>query len=156
MLLVGSTVAFLNPLIGIGIAAAGILPAVGGKTTKAGAAMIGDRLRSKDKEKKTAQALKEAKGDLRRLEPEIFPNPLLQNLDALITNPSSDHDPFLDNGTQVDSFESYRNYHVGVEGIAEVYQSLIEKHRKDIPLTPVAQKWIEHIISLRDELKSAT
>ncbi len=150
LVLIGGTVAFINPLVGLGIAASSLLPAIGGKTTKAGAGLIGDKLRARDKARKNSESLELARKEINKLDPELFHNPLLNSIDALITNELADYDPFIDSRNQVDSFENFRYYELTAVAVSEVYGDVLKKKKLKGSLSPMSRKWIEHLSSMAE------
>ena len=147
ILLIGGAVALVNPLVGVGIAAQSIWPSLGTKASKFGASIFGDKLRARNKSKEEEKARKEAEKDVKKLKPEIFENPLIRHLDAVITNQSDDHDPLLQNKVWVEEFEDYRFFAVTIEAIAEVYEEVVGG-KEDFYLDPRILKWIRHLSEL--------
>ena len=149
LLLIGGAVAFVNPLLGIGIAAKGLLPSVGAKATKAGASLIGDKLRAWNKAKRESRSLKEAKKNVRRLKPQVYTNPLIQSLDAIVTNESDSYDPLLDERNWIDAFDEFRYFEITLEAISEVYSEIMER-KNESSLSSSYRSWIKYLVALRD------
>lgn len=143
LVLIGGAVAVLNPLLGVGIAAKGLLPSIGTKASKIGAEYLGNKLRGRNKSSETLKAQKEASKEVQRLKPQIYPNPILRSLDAIATNPETDFDPNFDHRNWVDEFESLQLYTVTTEAIQEVYQEILESTN----LEPYQKHHIEWISS---------
>lgn len=122
LLLIGGVAAFVNPLLGVGIAVKGLLPSIGAKASKAGAGYVGNKLRDWNKSSAISKLRKDASKEVRRLKPQIYTNPIIRSLEAITTNPETDLDPFFDHRNWVDEFESLHYYTVTSEAIQEVYQ----------------------------------
>lgn len=125
-LLIGGAVALLNPLLGLGIAVNGLLPAIGAKASKAGAEYVGNRMRDWNRSASESKLRKSAHEEVRKLKPTIYSNPILRSLDAIASNPQTDFDPAFDRRNWIDQFESYHYYTATVEAIREVYQGVME------------------------------
>ena len=126
LLLVGGAVAIVNPLLGIGIAAKGLLPSIGAKASKAGADYVGNKLRVWNKSSAESKLRKSTSKEIRKLKPTIYSNPIIRSLDAIATNPETDFDPAFDHRNWIDEFESLHYYTVTTEAIREVYQEIID------------------------------
>ena len=117
------------------------------KASKFGASIFGDKLRSRNRAKEEEKVRKEAEKEVKRLKPEIFENPLIRKLDAVITNKSEVHDPLLENKAWVEEFEDYRYFAVTVEAVSEIYEEVLEAEGKG-DLDPRIMKWIRHLSEL--------
>jgi len=126
LVLIGGAVAFVNPLLGVGIAAKGLLPSIGAKATKAGAEYVGSKLRGWNKSSATSKLQKNVSKEVRKLKPQIYSNPIVRSLDIIATTPETDLDPAFDRRNWVDGFESSHYYTVTTEAIREVYQEVLD------------------------------
>lgn len=126
LLLIGTAVAIVNPVVGIGIAAKGLLPSISAKASKAGADYVGNRLRVWNKSSMLSNLKKKASKKVRKLKPQIYSNPIIRSLDAITSNPETDFDPSFDHRNWVDQFESTRHYAVTLEALREIYRPVWE------------------------------
>jgi len=78
LILIGGAVALINPLLGVGIAAKALLPAVGAKAMKVGTEYIGEKLRTWSRSSAESRIRSEVVGKMSKLEPEVVANPLLR------------------------------------------------------------------------------
>lgn len=149
LLLIGGALTFLNPLVGVGLLAGGVLPALGGKVAKAGVGFAGDRLRSLAEERARKKSAKSAAKEVRRLKPEVFVNPILRKLEVLVTNATDQEDPLLEFTDPLAGFPSHRYFAVTLEAVTEVYAGELDgrKKRKTTPLLG----WLRHLKDLREE-----
>ncbi len=113
-ILTASAVAFDPPLLGVGIAAKGLLPSIGAKASKVGAEYEGNKLRSSNKSSAESKLRRDASKEVRRLKPQPYPNSIIRSLEAIATNPETDFDPVFDHRNWVDEFES-PHYYTGTE-----------------------------------------
>jgi hypothetical protein len=139
--------AFINPVLGAGIAAKGLLPSVGAKASIVGIGYVSEKLRKWNQSTTEARITKEAQREVKRLKPELFHNPLLQSVDALLTNPNAAYDPFFAGRNWVAEFPSHRYFKVTVDGIAQTYNDVSE-WEKCPSLSNTARQWITHLIEL--------
>lgn len=144
LILIGGVVALANPLLGIGIAAKGLLPSIGAKASKAGTDFVTGKIRDWKKSSAEAKAQKEAAREVKKLKPEVFTNPMIRALDALVTNPDDSYDPFLDQRVWPDAFEHVYYYSMTVEAIREVYAEQ-EKTTGLEMKNPAAREWVGRI-----------
>lgn len=126
LILIGGVVAVVNPLLGVGIAAKGLLPSLGAKASTVGAEYVGNKLRSWNKSSTVSKLQKDAYKEVRMLKPRIYPNPILRSLEAIASNPRTDYDPVVDHRNWIDQFESLHFYSVTQEAIREIYQELLD------------------------------
>ncbi len=125
LVLIGGAVAFVNPLLGVGIAAKALLPSIGAKASKTGAEYVGNKLRDWNLSSAVSKLEKDATKEVRKLKPRIFANPILRSLEAIATHPETDHDPALDHRNWIDAFEPRHHYAVTEEAIREVYREAL-------------------------------
>ncbi len=153
LLIIGGAVALLNPLVGVGIAAQGLLPSLGVKASKMGANTVGDKLRERNQNRAESGAEKSARLEVRKLKPEIFVNPILKSLDVILTNPNPDFDPFLDDAASVTAFTRQHDFQVTLEAVTEVYAEDLKraKPREHSKLRQVDLDWLRHLSELRGE-----
>lgn len=145
LLLIGGAVAFLNPLVGLGIAAKSLLPSLGAKATQAGVDFVGGKFRKRSHEQAKLKLEKEAGKKLRKGKVEIFENPLIRSLEAVVTNPSDSYDPFLDRRNWVDEFDSHQYYTITIEAIREVYADAQQERGKRPALNELHLRWVEYL-----------
>lgn len=124
LLLIGGAVAVVNPLLGVGIAVKGLLPSVGAKASKAGAEYVGNKLRGWNKSSATSKLQRDAAKEVRKLKPQIYSNPIVRSLEAIVTNPETDFDPAFDHRNWIDEFESPHYYTITLEAVREVYKDV--------------------------------
>lgn len=149
LVLVGGAIAFINPLVGIGVAAHGLLPSVGAKASKAGADYVGKKIREWNKGAAEARVRKEVRREIKQFNREIFPNPLLQSLDAVITNPDVEFDPILSDRDWVREYDDFRYFRVTVEAVAQAYEPILNRYERT-ELSPLALQWIAHLAELSE------
>jgi hypothetical protein len=150
LLLIGGVVALINPLIGVGIAAKALFPSVGSLASKAGFNFVSDKLRKNKQSSEQILIAKEAEKDLKRLKPEIYHNPILQSIDALITNPQSDYDPLLSDKNWIAEYACHRYFEITLDGIHHTYRDDLAK-KQPCNLSLTAQHWIKHLIELHQQ-----
>lgn len=147
LILIGGAVAFVNPLLGVGIAAKGLLPSIGSKVSKAGAEYVGNMLRDWNKSSATSKLQKDASSEVLGLKPRIYSNPVIRSLEAIATNPETEFDPFFDRRNWADQFESLHHYKVTAEAIREVY----EEHLPSVDLAAYQEPHIQWIRSFLED-----
>ncbi|GAA5496987.1 hypothetical protein Rhal01_03175 [Rubritalea halochordaticola] len=141
LILIGGVVALANPLLGIGIAVKGLMPSIGAKASKAGTGFVTGKIRGWKKSTAEAKAQKEAAKEVKKLKPEVYTNPLLRALDALLTNPDESYDPHWDQRLWPDSYEYAYYYEMTLEAIREVYA------QQDLPTEkPAAREWVGRLL----------
>jgi hypothetical protein len=92
LVMLGSTIAIANPILGMSIAAKALLPGLGSKLTKLGLNVAADSVRQLGHSWREQSAHKEAKKDIKRLKPQIFLDPVLMFINDLVTR-GKDADP---------------------------------------------------------------
>lgn len=146
LLLIGGVVALVNPLLGVGIAAKSVFPSLGAKVAKAGADLIGKKLRNWNHQRELASLEKVAKKDVERLQPELFENPILRTIHGLVSNPNPHEDPALNRSHWPDAFPNARSYSVTVEALGEVYRT--EPESGNMRRLPKLQReWLGTLVS---------
>ena len=95
-LLVGGLTTLINPIAGVGMIASGVVPAITGKLAKSGAAAAGGQLRDWSQKRTNQKKEKAARGEVAKLKPQVFVNPILKELEAALTNPTGREDPLLE------------------------------------------------------------
>ncbi|MDQ8189029.1 hypothetical protein [Roseibacillus persicicus] len=146
LLIIGGAVALVNPLVGIGIAVKGLLPSVGAKASKAGAGLIGNKLRDWNKQTSLSKARKESSRQVRKLKPQLFTNPLIRSLEAIATEPGTSFDPSFDPRNWIDQFERPHYHLLTEEAIREIYRD----HLPTANLTNYQQSHLEWVRSIID------
>ena len=149
ILLVGGLTTLINPVVGIGMMASGVLPKLGGKFAKSGVTMAGEQLRNWSQKSQQKKAEKSAVTEVARLKPTIFINPILQRLDSILTNPTGKEDPLLDKLDWSEGFPNQRYLQITAEGVNEAYEEILE--RKKSPLTSPVRAWVESLKELKSE-----
>ncbi|MGJ8724827.1 MAG: hypothetical protein ACSHYB_09750 [Roseibacillus sp.] len=139
-LLVGGLTTLLNPIAGVGMIAGGILPAITGKLAKSGAAAAGDQLRDWSEKRAHKKKEKAARGEVAKLKPRVFVNPILKVLEAALTNPTGREDPLLEGKGLNEGFPNHRYLAVTAEGVAGVYEDVLKNSRGS--LTPAMRAWL--------------
>jgi len=124
LLLIGGVVAVVNPLLGVGIAAKGLLPSISAKVSKAGAGYVGNKLRDWNKSSALSKLRRDASNEVRKLKPQIYSNPIVRSLEAIVSNPATDFDPVVDRRNWVDEFQSPHYYMVTLEAVREIYKDI--------------------------------
>lgn len=142
MLIVGGLTTLINPVAGIGMMASGVLPKIGGKLVRSGASLAGDQLR--DWSQKRME--KKVSSEVERLKPLIFINPILQRLEAVLTNPTEQDDPLLEKLDWGEGFLYHRYLQVTAEGLGEVYEDSLKK--KKGALSAPVKTWLKSLAEL--------
>jgi hypothetical protein len=93
LLLIGGAVAIANPLVGVAIAAKALFPAIGSRISHHALKYFGGKFRASAKRGAQAAADKKAAQTVKRLEPQLFINPLLGVLEAAVAEADPQHDP---------------------------------------------------------------
>lgn len=96
MLLVGGAAAFVNPILGAGIAAKALLPGAGSLINKYGLKPFGEKLTKKQIEKEVLAAEKKILAEFEHATTLQVVNPILQELELALRTKESEHDPLLD------------------------------------------------------------
>ena len=146
LLLIGGAVAIVNPIMGVGIAAKALLPSISTKATKAGAEFIGNKLRSWNKSSAISKLKKDASQEIKKLKPKIYTNQIIRSLEAIVSNPNTEFDPFTDQRTWPDQFQPSHYYSMTQEAIKEIYSDSWDK----LDLTnvqPSHLEWVKSFIS---------
>jgi len=125
VILIGGAIAFLNPLLGMGIAAKGLLPIIGAKASKLGAEYVGKKLRAWNQSAAESKLRKVASKEVLLLKPRVYANPIIRSLEQIAGNPKTDYDPFFDRHNWVDGFESPHLFLLTQEAVREVYRDLL-------------------------------
>jgi hypothetical protein len=125
LVLIGGAVALMNPLLGVGIAAKALLPSLGSKASKAGVEYVGKKMREWNASSAEERLRKGATREVGALKPTLYANPVLRCLEAVVTNPRPEFDPFLDRSTWVEAFPHFHYYQVTREAIREVYRDVL-------------------------------
>lgn|GEM_PF-6535788 len=84
LVLIGGVVAIANPVLGLGIAAKGLLPELGAKLTKFGLGTAADSIRSVGRSWRKGSARREAEAEIKRMKPELVVDPVLKFLDETV------------------------------------------------------------------------
>jgi hypothetical protein len=154
LLIIGGAVAFANPIIGAGIAAKALFPSLGAKVSKLGLDFAGKKLRSQSGKKQVRQAEKAAKAEVQQLKPELYLNPLLQDLERAVSTSDSTHDPLIANFDLVEDFPHTRYLRVSLQALLSVYEEALEtmSPSKSLGLHEADLKWFDHLRELQEAL----
>lgn len=96
MLLVGGAAAFVNPVVGIGIAANAWVPVAGGLLNKFGLKPLGQKLTRKQVMKEIAEAEQKILSEFEHSSTVQVINPILEELELALRTTESEHDPLVD------------------------------------------------------------
>lgn len=156
LLIIGGAVAFVNPVVGIGIAAKALLPSLGAKASRLGLDLAGDKLRKRSERKRDRQAEKNAVAEVKRLKPELFLNPLLQQLEEAVSTESNAHDPLIANLSLVDSFPNPRYLRVSLQALLSVYEEPLKDKQPagSLALHQADLDWFDHLREIQSSLKA--
>jgi len=149
LLLIGGAVAFSNPLAGAALAASSLLPSVSSSALKNGMELAGTKLRKAAQKKEDKRTEKVAKAEVRKLKPEILPNPILESIDLCFSREEKDYDPFLQDMDLILSWEDEIRRRLTLEAVREVfsheYKPSDRRFWKSLP-----GRWIQHIGELSE------
>lgn len=147
ILIVGGLTTLINPVAGIGMMASGVLPRIGGKLARSGASLAGDQLRGWSEKTGLKRLERKAESEIKRLKPQIFINPVLKRLEALLSNAEDSGDPLLEGYEPVRHFPQMRYLQVTIEALAEVYRDELVASRSS--LTKPARAWVQSLVEMR-------
>lgn len=150
LLIVGGVVALVNPIIGAGIAAKSLFPALGAKASKLGLHYAGRKIRQGTDALRRRRALRAAKAEVRKLKPEQRINPLLVLLEEALSTSDPTHDPLLSPTASVNDFTTARHLRVTIQAILSVYDDVLAKRSspESLGLHPPDRRWLEHLRTL--------
>ena len=96
MLAVGGVTAFVNPVLGAGIAAKALLPGAAGLLAKYGLKPMGEKISASQLQKKIKQAEDKIQSEFKSTSTLKVVNPILQELELALSTTAAEHDPLLD------------------------------------------------------------
>ncbi|MGB0581658.1 MAG: hypothetical protein ACPGVU_18330 [Limisphaerales bacterium] len=95
MLLIGGLAAFINPLVGAGIAAQALLPGIAGAVSKFGLRSLGEKVNDMQLNSEIRQAEKEVLKEFEGSETSKIVNPIVRELKVSLNTAPDGHDPLL-------------------------------------------------------------
>jgi hypothetical protein len=125
LLIIGGAVAIANPLLGVAIAAKAIFPSLGSKITNEALRFIGGKFRASAKRGVEEAAQEKAAGEVKRLEPFIFADPLLALLESVLSNDDPSYDPYAAMPEPDDSPASKRQREITAKAITQTYADIL-------------------------------
>ncbi len=152
MLFVGGLAAFINPVVGVGIAAKAFLPGVAGLLNKYGLRPVGEKLSRAQLEKKVKEAETNVLKEFESASTIQVINPILQELELALRTTEREHDPLLDfdmgqgNIVELDD-ERWRE--LTETAIYHIYKDILNdpsKHAKAC-LGPEDIRWLKVILT---------
>jgi len=152
MLLIGGIAAFVNPLVGAGIAAKALLPGVGGLANKYGLRPLAEKMSLSKTEKEALAAEAFVMKQFSESNTLKVVNPILQELELALRTTESEHDPLIDpnlaNGS-LEELSSERWRDLTQKAIYHVYKDILEnkKLHKAAQLGPEDLRWLKVIFS---------
>jgi hypothetical protein len=96
MLFVGGVAAFINPLIGAGIAVKALLPGVGTLVNKYGLRPMGEKHTQSNQDKAVESAQQKVMDEFSQANTIKVINPILQELELALNTDEFEHDPLMD------------------------------------------------------------
>ena len=148
MLVIGTTVALINPALGAAIALKALIPGVAGKLSKHGFRYGGDKLEEMQASKGQKAAEKKARKELKRAEVEVVINPLLATLERALKTNEAEFDPLLEfdpTRFEVEGFRGPEMLALTSEAVFSVYEDVLghHKHEAQAGLGPEDVRWLE-------------
>lgn len=129
MLLVGGAAAFVNPVLGVGIAAKALLPGVGSLVNKYGLKPLGEKLTKNQLEKEVLAAEKRIISEFEHATTLQLVNPILEELDLALRTNESEHDPLIDfdiSSMDINGLDSDRWRELTERAIFHVYERCLK------------------------------
>jgi hypothetical protein len=150
LLIVGGVVALINPLVGAGIAANSLVPALGAKASKLGLHYAGRKIRSRAEALRARRAVRSAKAEVRKLKPRILVNPLLVLLEEAVSTLDPGHEPLLSTKASVNEFASVRHLRVSIQAVLAVYDEAMRERSafESWGLHEADRLWLRHLRDL--------
>ncbi|MFC1749024.1 hypothetical protein ACFL2V_09490 [Pseudomonadota bacterium] len=152
MLFVGGMAAFVNPVVGVGIAAKALMPGVAGMLNKYGLRPAGEKLSQAQLEKKVKEAEAGVLKDFADASTIQVINPILQELELALQTTEKEHDPLLDfdmSKGSIDKLDGERWRELTETAIYHLYKEVLEDPSKyaDACLGPEDIRWLKVILS---------
>lgn len=159
MLLVGGAAAFVNPVVGIGIAANALVPAAGGLLNKFGLRPLGQKLTRRQVAKEVADAEQKILSEFEHSSTVQVINPILEELDLALRTTECEHDPLMDfdmSALDIDELDGNRWRELTERAIHHVYKDCMKDETKwvEASLGPEDRRWLNAIlVSQTDDSK---
>jgi len=155
LLVIGGLVAFLNPLVGVGIAAKALIPVVGGALSKYGLKNVGEKLNENALENQIRQAEKDIINEFKDSNTLYLVNPILQELEIALDTNESEHDPssqfdFSNSGFSTDNTRLTK---LTCTAITNTYEDTLKNAKlyKQASLGPEDIRWLHMIAEVANE-----
>jgi len=150
ILLIGGLVAFVNPLVGVTIAAKALIPGIGGMVSKFGLRNIGKKINRREREKEIKKAKKKVLSEFKGTNTKKVVNPILRELELAISTDESEHDPLMDfdfNAIDFVGKDNARLQELTFSAIANTYRDILENKSlwKEASLGPEDIRWLNII-----------
>ena len=155
LLIIGGAVALANPFAGAGIAAKALFPSIGAKASRMGLELAGEKLRHLSEKKRDRKVEKAAKREVKNLEPELYLNPLLIQLEQAVSTSETTHDPLIANPHLVDEFPNARYLRVSVRAIVSIYEEALghKASLQSLNLHRADLAWFDHLKGLIEAMQ---
>lgn len=155
LLVIGGLVAFLNPLVGVGIAAKALIPGVGGALSKYGLRSVGEKLNEKALRDQIKQAEKDIINEFKDSNTLHIVNPILQELEIALDTNEAEHDPSsqFDFSNSGFSKDSTRLTKLTCTAITNTYKDIQKNTKlyKQASLGPEDIRWLHMIAEVANE-----
>jgi len=142
MVVIGSAVLFLNPLVGGIVLLSSIVPYFGSSIINKGIQTAGDKL-SNWKNRKEA---KSTKSEIKKMKPEVCINPLLSlALDTFHPDQSANFAPIEDDRNRPEDLDIIIAFRVVATAISDIYSPYLKKKRSwsEVGLNANSAEWVE-------------
>ncbi len=153
LLIVGGVVALANPVIGAGIVAKALLPAVGAKLSGEGLKYSGEKLKQWQREGDQRKREKEAQSTLKAVDVKISVNPVLQTLEEALTTTAAEFEPLLEsydfNGFALEGWQGQQMLQLTAHAVGSVYAEVIDNPstHAEACLGPEDIRWLKALKS---------
>lgn len=153
MLFIGGLAAFVNPVVGVGIAAQAVIP---GLLNKYGIRAVGEKLSQSQLNKKIQEAEANVLKEFESASTIRVINPILQELELALNTTEKEHDPLIDfdmSEGRIEQLDGERWRELTATAIYHVYREVIEDSGKhaDACLGPEDIRWLRVILSNKTE-----
>ena len=149
LLIVGGVVAIVNPVIGVGILAHALAPAIGAKLGGEGLKYLGEKSKLRRAENEEKQREIEAKEELKSIEIRLAVNPVLQTLGEALATTAEEFEPMLDgydfSRFAMDGWKGQQMLQLTARAVGSVYASVLKDKKEHGPagLGPEDVRWLE-------------
>lgn len=149
LLIVGGVVAIVNPVIGVGILAHALAPAIGAKLGGEGLKYLGEKGRQRRTENEEKKREQEAKAELKSIQIKIAVNPLLQTLEEALGTTAEEFEPMLDGYDfarfAMDGWQGQQMLQLTARAVGSVYAAVLKnpKTHAEANLGPEDVRWLE-------------